>query len=125
MWKIRTQKRALLGTILGAAVLTALPISPNWLPTKTLSLSLDKANAVIGRPLTPLSVAGVHRRAARRAYYGGGYGYGRGYGYGAAAAIGTGAAYYGLNRPAYAYGYGNSPYYGGGYSNLYNYYPAA
>jgi hypothetical protein len=35
-------------------------------------LSLDSANAVIGRPLTPGSVAGVHRRAERRAYR---YGY--------------------------------------------------
>ena len=29
------------------------------------------AKAVIGRPLTPCSVAGVARRTARRSYYGG------------------------------------------------------
>jgi hypothetical protein len=32
--------------------------------------------AIIGRPLTPMSVAGVARRSVRRSYYyGGGYGY--------------------------------------------------
>ena len=36
------------------------------IPNKGLSLSVDKARAVIGRPLTPGSVAGVHRRHARR-----------------------------------------------------------
>ena len=45
--------------------------------------SVDKAQARIGRPLTPGSIAGVHRRYERRAgYYGSGYyghGYGRGY----------------------------------------------
>jgi hypothetical protein len=37
-------------------------------------LSRDSANAVIGRPLTPGSVAGVNRRVHRRAYRGA-YGY--------------------------------------------------
>jgi hypothetical protein len=31
------------------------------------SLSLDRAQAIIGRPLTPRSVAGVQRRVERRA----------------------------------------------------------
>jgi hypothetical protein len=35
---------------------------PNFLVTK--------AHAIIGRPLTPLSYAGVARRTTRRAYYG-------------------------------------------------------
>jgi hypothetical protein len=40
------------------------------------------AHAIIGRPLTPLSFAGVARRTTRRAVYGGAYGYGYGgYGY--------------------------------------------
>ena len=51
-------------TLVGAAVLCASPISLH----KDLSLSVDKARAVIGRPLTPGSVAGVHRRYHRRAY---------------------------------------------------------
>jgi hypothetical protein len=32
-------------------------------------LSLDSAEARVGRPLTPVSVAGANRRAHRRAYY--------------------------------------------------------
>jgi len=60
-------------TLLGAAVLCAAPISLH----KDLSLSVDKARAVIGRPLTPGSVAGVHRRYHRRAYRHGYYGHQR------------------------------------------------
>ena len=62
-------------TLLGAAVLCAVPISLH----NGLSLSVDKAQAVIGRPLTPGSIAGVHRRYERRAYRGGYYGAGYGY----------------------------------------------
>ena len=69
-------------TLVGAAMLCAAPISLHQSQDKGLTLSLDKARAVIGRPLTPGSIAGVHRRYERRAYrggyYGGGYGY---YGY--------------------------------------------
>ena len=68
-------------TLLGAAVLCAAPISLHLSQDKGMSLSVDKAQARIGRPLTPGSVAGVHRRYERRAYRGGYYGggYGRGY----------------------------------------------
>jgi hypothetical protein len=76
-------------TLVAAAVLCATPISLHQSQDKGLSLSVDKARARIGRPLTPGSVAGVHRRYERRAYrggyYGGGYGrgyYGGGYGHG-------------------------------------------
>jgi hypothetical protein len=76
-------------TLVAAAVLCAAPISLHQSQDKGLSLSVDKARARIGRPLTPGSVAGVHRRYERRAYrggyYGGGYGrgyYGGGYGHG-------------------------------------------
>ena len=69
-------------TLLGAAMLCAAPISLHLSQDKGLSLSVDKARARIGRPLTPGSVAGVHRRyerrAYRRGYYGQGY-YGHGY----------------------------------------------
>ena len=69
-------------TLVAAAVLCAAPISLHQSQDKGLTLSLDKARAVIGRPLTPGSIAGVNRRYERRAYrggyYGGGYGY---YGY--------------------------------------------
>ena len=85
-------------TLVGAAMLCAAPISLHQSQDKGLTLSLDKARAVIGRPLTPGSIAGVHRRVERRGYrrgyYGGGYGYGyrRRYGYyGSAAQAGTAA----------------------------------
>ena len=71
------KKGTILGTIVGAALLTAAPFSLQW-SQKTVALSLDSADARIGRPLTPLSVAGVHRRAYRRAVYGAAaYGVGR------------------------------------------------
>jgi hypothetical protein len=59
-----------LGVTLGAALLAAAPYSLHWSPTKALSVSFDTADARIGRPLTPGSVAGVNRRVHRRAYYG-------------------------------------------------------
>ena len=55
-------------TLVGAAVLWAAPISLHQSRDTGLSLSVDKAQAVIGRPLSAGSVAGVHRRAHRRAY---------------------------------------------------------
>ena len=66
------KKLSMFGIILGAAVLCAAPVSVQWSPAKTLTLSLDRADARVGRPLTPVSVAGVNRRAHRRAYYGAG-----------------------------------------------------
>jgi hypothetical protein len=84
------KKLTVLGVVLGAGLLAAIPFSVQWTPAKTLSLSLDKAEARLGRPLSPMSVAGVHRRVHRRAYYGaaaagaaaaGGYYYSRRCGY--------------------------------------------
>jgi hypothetical protein len=54
-------------SVVGAAILSASPISVKWSGEKNLSVSLDKAYAVVGRPLTPGSVAGVNRRHTRRA----------------------------------------------------------
>src|SRR4029079_4866529 len=68
-------------TLVGAAVLCAAPISLQLSQDKGLTLSVDKARARIGRPLTPGSVAGVHRRHHRRAYRHGYYGQGY-YGHG-------------------------------------------
>ena len=65
-------------TLVAAAALCAAPISLHLTQDKGLSLSVDKAGAVIGRPLTPGSIAGVHRRQERRGYYGQGY-YGHAY----------------------------------------------
>jgi len=82
-----------------AAILCAAPVSLRWTPAQTPSVSVDIANARIGRPLTPMSVAGVNRRVNRRAYYGAA----------AAGAVAAGAAgyglynYYGYRRPACGY----------------------
>ena len=62
------KKLSLLGIIVGAALLTAAPISLQWSYERNVALSLDRADARVGQPLTAGSVAGVHRRAARRAY---------------------------------------------------------
>ena len=72
---------------------------------------LNPAEARIGRPLTPLSVAGVHRRAYRRAARSAIYA-------GAAGAVGYGlGAYYGgYGYPAYSYSAQSAPYYGTDYS---------
>jgi hypothetical protein len=63
------RKFVLIGaTAIGAAVLSASPISIDWSANKIiLFMSQDKANAEVGRPATPGSVAGVHRRHERRA----------------------------------------------------------
>jgi hypothetical protein len=89
-----TRNAKLLGLVAGVALLTAVPISPQYSSTELLSLTFDRAEARIGRPLTPMSVAGVNRRVHRRAYYG-------------AAAVGTAAAVgaYGAYRYNRACGY--------------------
>src|ERR1700686_1293211 len=47
-------------------------LSFGWSEQRGLSLSVEKAEARVGRPLTPVSVAGVARRQNRRAAYGAG-----------------------------------------------------
>jgi hypothetical protein len=79
--------------------------SVGWSERGGLSLSVDSAQARVGRPLTPVSVAGVARRQNRRAAYGVGYGYGYGPGAIGAAAVGTAVA---VGAAAAA-----GPYYGG------------
>ena len=59
-------KLGVLGTIAGAAILTAAPLSLQW-SQKNVILSLASAEAH-ERPLIATSVAGVSRRAYRRAY---------------------------------------------------------
>ena len=58
------------GALVGTAILCSAPFSVHRLPAKAVALSLDKAEARLGRPLTPMSVVGVNRRVHRRAYYG-------------------------------------------------------
>ena len=55
-------------TLVAAVALCAAPVSLHQ-SQNGLSLSVDKARAVVGRPLTPGSVAGVHRRVHRRSHY--------------------------------------------------------
>ena len=73
-------KLGMLGTIAGAAILTAAPLSLQWSHTN-VGLSLDSAEAQ-ERPLTATSVAGVSRRAYRRAYRSAAYASAAGYGSG-------------------------------------------
>ena len=107
------KKLSTLSMIIGATLLCAAPVSLHWPPAKGLQLSLDTAQARLGRPLTPFSIAGVNRRMNRRAYYGG---YGGGY-YGYHRPY---DAYAGYHRPYYAFAYGyHRPYYAYGYHHPY------
>src|SRR3974390_2939267 len=106
-------------TALCAGILCTTPYSLSVTPQGSVSLSVDRAAARLGHPLTPMSVAGVHRRAMRRTYgVGANLGYhpvARAAAYGAVAA---GAGYYGAGGwgcyghctgagyPSYSHGYG-------------------
>ena len=70
MWKTLIEIRRLPAAALGAALLTLAPVAPHWSPADGPSLSVAAANARVGRPATPMSVAGVARRTTRRSYYG-------------------------------------------------------
>ena len=114
------KKGTILGTIVGAALLAAAPFSLQW-SQKTVALSLDSADARIGRPLTPLSIAGVHRRAYRRAVYGAAA-YGVGSYYGASGYPGYSYSSYGYPASGYGSYYAYAGYPGYGYGN-YGYRP--
>jgi hypothetical protein len=106
--------------MMGAAILCAAPFSLQW-SQKTVTLSLNSAEARLGRPLTPLSVAGVHRRAYRRAVYGTAAAYGVGSYYGATGHPGYNYGSYGY--PAYGYGSYGSGYSGYGHGSYASGYP--
>jgi hypothetical protein len=72
------KKLSALSVLAVAALFCAAPVSLQLSKEKGVSVSVDTADARIGRPLTPFSVAGANRRAYRRGYYGGAY---RAYGY--------------------------------------------
>jgi hypothetical protein len=94
-------------------------LSFNWSEQRGISLSVESAQARVGRPLTPVSVAGVARRQNRRAVYGAGVGAAA---VGTAAAIGTAGAV-AATSPDWGWGadpyqtragyYAGGPYYGG------------
>jgi hypothetical protein len=95
--------------IMFAAFACSAIFSLGWSEQGGVSLSVESAQARVGRPATPVSVAGVARRQTRR-----------GYGYGAAGAAAVGAAIVGTAAAAAAGSYyGGSGYYSGG-----PYYPA-
>jgi hypothetical protein len=77
------RKAALAASAFGCAAL----FSFGWAEQGGISLSVESAQARVGRPLTPVSVAGVARRHNRRAAY-----YGAGVVGAGVAAVGTGAA---------------------------------
>ena len=95
----------------GSAFMCAALFSFGWSEQGGISLSIESAQARVGRPLTPVSVAGVARRQNRRAAYG----YGVGAGVAGAAAIGTAAAV-AATSPTWGWGgyYGGGPYVGTG-----------
>ena len=64
------KRSSVLGLIAAAALCCAAPLSVHWSAANAPSLAVDTADARIGHPLTPGSVAGVNRRVNRRAYYG-------------------------------------------------------
>jgi hypothetical protein len=112
--------------IAASAFACAALFSFSWSEQSGVSISVESAQARVGRPLTPMSGAGVARRQARRGAYG--VGVAGAAAVGTAAAIGTAAAvasgpYYGT-QGYYAGGpyyqgtgyYGGRPYYqGAGY----------
>jgi hypothetical protein len=96
------KKLGMLGIIGGAALLTAAPFSLQW---SQVALSINSAEAQIGRRPTATSVAGVHRRVYRRTYRRAAYAAAAagvaGYGYG---------SYYGYSSPYYSSYYAPQPY---------------
>ena len=105
MKQVRLRKAAIAVSVVACATM----LSFDWTEQKGVSLSVDSAQARVGRPMTPGSVAGVNRRHGRRAAIG-------------AAAVGAGvvgagiaaAGYYGATAPYYGGG-GPYAYYGAGY----------
>jgi hypothetical protein len=58
-------------TFLAATVIVCgISVSVEWPQVSGFSLSVNSAQARVGRPLTPVSVAGVARRTTRRHVYG-------------------------------------------------------
>src|SRR6516165_1631259 len=97
-------------------------LSFSWSEQRGVALSVDSAQARVGRPLTPVSVAGVARRQNRRAAYrydAAGIAGPMAVDYaGIAAAAGTAAAVGATTSPGWGWGgnpyYANTGYYGGG-----------
>lgn len=90
-----------------------------WSEQDGVSLTVESAQARVGRPLTPVSVAGVARRNYRRSVYGAGV---VGAGVVGAAALGTAAAVAATSPGYWGPGYyGPGRYYAGGPYASYGY----
>jgi hypothetical protein len=104
-------------TALAASAFTCAALfSFGWSEQGGISLSIESAQARVGRPLTPVSVAGVARRQTRRAVYGAGVVGAGAAAVGTAAAIGTAGAVAATSPNPYQTGtgyYAGGPYYGG------------
>jgi len=96
--------------ITSTAFMLAMLLSVDMSGQRGISLSVESAQARVGRPLTPVSVAGVARRQHRRAAYG----YSGAYAARAAAACVVGAAMVAASAPPWSYNdhtYDDSPAY--------------
>jgi hypothetical protein len=102
MKQMRFSKLAIAGSTVACAAL----FSFSWSEQRGVSLSVESAQARVGRPLTPLSGAGVARRHYRRSAYRAGA---VGAGVAGAAAVGTAAA---VAATSPNWGWGNN--WGGG-----------
>ncbi|WP_205772498.1 hypothetical protein [Microvirga calopogonii] len=101
--------------VAASALLCAIPVSIEKSDSLGIRVTADTAQARIGHPATPGSVAGVARRNARRGGYYGYYRPGVAAGALATGAIAAGAGSY------YGYGYGNPGTYRYGYPANYGY----
>jgi hypothetical protein len=102
------KQMSLTTVVIGASTFAcAALLTLSWSEQCGVSLSVESAQARVGRPLSPVSVAGVARRQTRRGAYGvGAVGVG-------AAAVGTAAA---VAATSPNWGWGSGPYTGAGYN---------
>jgi len=69
--EIAMKQIGLKAMLAAAAIVCGVSGSADWSSDNGLTLSVERAQARVGRPLTPVSVAGVARRTTRRAVVGG------------------------------------------------------
>jgi hypothetical protein len=102
--------------IASSAFASATLLSFSWSEQRGVSLSVESAQARVGRPLTPVSVAGVARRQNRRAAYrydAAGIAGPMAVDYAGIAAASAGTAAAGAATSP-GWGWGSNPYYAGG-----------
>jgi hypothetical protein len=110
----KPMKHARKAALAASAFTCAALLSFGWSEQGGMSLSIESAQARVGRPLTPVSAAGVARRQTRRAVYGAGVVGAGATAVGTAAAIGTAGA---VAATSPNLGWGGNPYQTGtGYS---------